>query len=484
MNKKTKMNSLCLSEKKLRRTVAALLCCVPLAAFALDTGKIAPQEIAVYVQDMQTGQVLEAHRADVSMQPASVMKLVTTFAALRALGPDFSWQTEFKSNAPVRNGVLEGDVYWVGSGNPVFDQKDVLQMQQQMRAQGIQHIRGQLVFDDSVLSSNGSADDFESDAGETFATPPSPHMLAYKVVWAKAVRNPLGDIAFETNPPLPAIPHQIDVQSGGLGNCTSLKNYVSAAYRSGVLHFNGKLPESCIGSEMFINMLDMDEFASQSFINQWRSIGGEIADGHRADKAPARAETLAGHRSQPLSQVLRDMNKNSNNVIARSLFLTLGAQRAGQQTVQNARAEVRRELVAAGLDDEALNLENGSGLSRRERATARMLGEMLAVAWKSPFRQAFVDSLPIGGVDGTLKSRFAAPNQNGRFYLKTGTLDNVRALAGYWLPANNSEGNPLAVVVMVNSKQAKQYLGEMDKVVGRVVTNKLPAVIDTGISDF
>ena len=309
-------------------------------------------------------------------------------------------------------------------------------------------------------------------------------MLAYKVVWAKAVRNPLGDIAFETNPPLPAIPHQIDVQSGGLGNCTSLKNYVSAAYRSGVLHFNGKLPESCIGSEMFINMLDMDEFASQSFINQWRSIGGEIADGHRADKAPARAETLAGHRSQPLSQVLRDMNKNSNNVIARSLFLTLGAQRAGQQTVQNARAEVRRELVAAGLDDEALNLENGSGLSRRERATARMLGEMLAVAWKSPFRQAFVDSLPIGGVDGTLKSRFAAPNQNGRFYLKTGTLDNVRALAGYWLPANNSEGNPLAVVVMVNSKQAKQYLGEMDKVVGRVVTNKLPAVIDTGISDF
>ena len=115
---------------------------MPLAAFALDTGKIAPQEIAVYVQDMQTGQVLEAHRADVSMQPASVMKLVTTFAALRALGPDFSWQTEFKSNAPVRNGVLAGDVYWVGSGNPVFDQKDVLQMQQQMRAP---------IFEDKVI---------------------------------------------------------------------------------------------------------------------------------------------------------------------------------------------------------------------------------------------------------------------------------------------------------------------------------------------
>lgn len=133
------------------------------------------------------------------------------------------------------------------------------------------------------------------------------------------------------------------------------------------------------------------------------AAAAEMADGYRAGKAPARVQTLASHRSPPLSQVLRDMNKNSNNVIARSLFLTLGAQRAGQQTVQNARAEVRRELTAAGLDDEALNLENGSGLSRRERATARMLGEMLSVAWKSPFRQAFIDSLPIGGVDSTLK---------------------------------------------------------------------------------
>lgn len=465
------MNPLCLSEKNLRRMLAAALYLLPAAAFALDTGKIPPQEIAVYVQDMQTGRVLESHRADASMQPASVMKLVTTFAALRALGPDFSWQTEFKSEAPVRGGVLEGAVYWVGSGDPVFDQKDIQSLQQQMRERGIRAIRGPLVFDDGVWSSNGSADDFERDAGETFATPPSPHMLAYKVVWAKAVRNPLGDIAFETNPPLPGIAQQINVQSSaGLAtNCTSLKNYVSAAYRSGVLYFNGKLPESCIGSEMFINMLDMDEFAGQSFTNQWRAGGGEMADGYRSGKTPVAAQTLAVHRSPPLSYVLRDMNKNSNNVIARSVFLTLGAQRGKGETVQSARAEVRRELVAAGLDDEALDLENGSGLSRRERATARMLGEMLAAAWKSPFRQALVDSLPIGGVDGTLKSRFNDPSQTGRFYLKTGTLDNVRALAGYWLPADPAEGNPLSVVAVVNSKQAKQYLPQLDSVVAKAV---------------
>ena len=172
------MNPLCLSEKNLRRMLAAALYLLPAAAFALDTGKIPPQEIAVYVQDMQTGRVLESHRADASMQPASVMKLVTTFAALRALGPDFSWQTEFKSEAPVRGGVLEGAVYWVGSGDPVFDQKDIQSVQQQMRERGIRAIRGPLVFDDSVWSSNGSADDFERDAGETFATPPSPHMVA------------------------------------------------------------------------------------------------------------------------------------------------------------------------------------------------------------------------------------------------------------------------------------------------------------------
>ena len=162
------------------------------------------------------------------------------------------------------------------------------------------------------------------------------------------------------------------------------------------------------------------------------------------------------------------MNKESNNVIARSVYLALGEQAArGRSGTQNAEAAVRRALRSAGLDDETLVLENGSGLSRRERASARFLGEMLAVARRSPFQTAFTDSLPVAGNDGTLKKRFQ--NIGSPLRLKTGTLKNVRALAGYWLP--EAPQHPLAIVVLVNSEQSGAYLPDLD----RLVMQLLPA---------
>ena len=158
------------------------------------------------------------------------------------------------------------------------------------------------------------------------------------------------------------------------------------------------------------------------------------------------------------------MNKHSNNLIARTVFLTLGHQENGPHSVQNAEAAVRRQLVSAGLDDEALVLENGSGLSRRERLTARFLGSMLFQAYRSPFRDTFIHTLPIAGTDGTLRGRFRQLGRSLR--MKTGTLRDVRALAGYWLPPN---GRKLAVVVIINSHRSGGYLPDMDAMVRRIV---------------
>ncbi|MDO4640633.1 MAG: D-alanyl-D-alanine carboxypeptidase/D-alanyl-D-alanine-endopeptidase [Neisseria sp.] len=457
---KTKM--LCLSEKRLRRLSALLLLLCPLAAFALDTGAIPPSEMAVYVQDLQTGQVLQAHQADTAFNPASTMKLVTSFAALRALGPDFAWQTEFKSDADAANGNLNGNIYWVGSGDPVMDQNDLISAQQQLRDQGIRNIKGLLVLDRSIWRGAGSAEGFGDDAGEAFATNPDPQMLAYKVVWLSPDRDEAGLPVIRTNPPLPDIVQDTRIRFVPNGSCASLKRYLSAKYADGVLQTSGTLPESCIGKETFINMLDMQDFAARSFVNQWNVAGGQITAGYQTGEAPAQAQTLAIHRSPPLRKVLKRMNKSSNNVIARTVFLTMGAHASESQTVQNAEAAVRRELVKAGLDDEALILENGSGLSRRERVTARLLGNLLAKAYQSPFRQAFVDTLPISGTDGTLERRFKS--RTGELYLKTGTLKNVRALAGYYLPRNPS-AHPLVIVVLVNSDKSDYYVSDIDKLV-------------------
>ena len=449
---------------KLRTTAALLLCALSLNARALDFGGIPPEEISVYVKDLQSGRIIEEHRADESMNPASTMKLVTAFAAFRALGRDYRWTTELKSDGRVNGDTLEGDIYWVGSGDPMLDQDGLVALQQQLRDKGIVHINGRLVLDRSVWGETGSADDFGSDADEAFMTAPDPNMLAYKVVWVKPERGTAGGVDITTNPPLPeiALKNQVSI-TGSAAGCNALQNYMRARYTGGVLHASGKIPESCLGQEMFVNMLSMQVYAEKSFVNQWRKAGGTISDGLKTAAAPAGAAVLAGSQSKPLAEVLTEMNKHSNNLIARTVFLKLGEHSSDGLTVQAAKNTVRNELAAAGVDNVGqLVLENGSGLSRKERATARMLGQVLEKAYFSPFKQDFVNTLPIAGTDGTLKKRFRQAGLPLR--LKTGTLKDVRALAGYWLGEN-----PKIVVVLINSSRSNGYLKDMDKMVSRIV---------------
>ena len=244
-----------------------------------------------------------------------------------------------------------------------------------------------------------------------------------------------------------------------------------ANYKGGVLHVSGKVPESCLGSEMYVNMLNMREFVQKSFINQWRYSGGEITDGIRAASVPPHSKTLAVHQSKPMSAILTDMNKYSNNLIARSVFLKLGGEHSGNSALQQASSAVKRELATAGVDTENLVLENGSGLSRRERVSANMLAQMLEKAYFSPFKQDFIDTLPIAGKDGTLKYRLKQAGPALR--LKTGTLKDVRALAGYWLG-----DKPMIVVVVINSPNATNYLNDLDKLVSKIVQPGGDAWID------
>ena len=446
-----------------RLLLAALLAIGSSAAAALDLGRLQPQEVAVYVQDLDSGQVLLEHRADASMNPASTMKLVTAFAALRGLGSDYRWQTEWRSQAPVSGGALQGDLYWVGSGNPVFDQPDLLAMQQQLAAQGIGSLNGRVVLDRSVWPHSGSAEGFAHDESEAFVTPPDPHMVAYKVLWVTAGRDAGGNPAFELNPPLPGVPVDTLQVAWSGGRCSRLTQHVSAVMEGERLVFKGRLPSACVGEKMFVNVFDAPRFAEDSFRGHWLAQGFGGLYGFSEGKAPAQSRVLAVNQSRPLAEVLTDMNKFSNNLIARTVFLTLGQREAGSGGL-NAEAAVRRQLVSAGVDDETLVLENGSGLSRRERASARLLGQMLYQAYRSPFRQDFVRSLPVAGVDGTLKTRFR--NLGSPLRLKTGTLRDVRALAGYWLP---ERGRRLALVVIINSPRSDALLPDLDALVNRIV---------------
>ena len=238
-------------------------------AFAIDFGHIQPDEVAVYVQDLDSGQILLAHRADASMNPASTMKLVTTFAALRGLGGDYRWQTQWRSSGTVANGALQGDLYWVGSGDPAFDQPDLVDMQQQLVRQGIMSLNGKVVLDRRVWGGFASAEGFENDADESFVVPPDPHMIAYKALWITAARNEAGQPAFLLNPPLYGIQTDLSQLTETDGRCGKLSNHVSAKFENGVLVFRGRLPAACMGEKMFINLFDAPRFAEESFRGYW-----------------------------------------------------------------------------------------------------------------------------------------------------------------------------------------------------------------------
>lgn len=435
-------------------------------SYALDMGRIKPSEIGYFVADLDSGEVLASHQADISLAPASTMKLLTSYAALRELGEDYRWTTEFKTDGKIEKGILHGNLYWVGSGDPMLDQKDLFSLIGQMKAKGINGIEGNLVLDKSVWTHIGSAEDFDADEGEAFTTPPDPQMLAFKVVWLNVVEENK-QITIKLDPPMPNVILNKNITMRTKGKCGDIRNYLAIKPVGKTIDIQGSLPPSCIGKKAFINILEANEFASESFLAHWAmSENNPLPAKVLLGVTPKNAKLLATHTSPDLTEVLKSVNKYSNNTIARTVFLTMGQKEKGfGNTVANGERAMRRSFAQVKLfDDENIVIENGSGLSRKERVTPRFMSDLLRNVYHSKYRNPFVDSLPIAGVDGTLRSRFK--NFSPNLKLKTGTLKNVRALAGYWLPEN---GRRLTVVMMVNSSNSGHYLIDMDKVVTQLI---------------
>ena len=379
-----------------------------LSAHAVTMGRIPSSSVAYAIYDIKQKQFIHEHNADRPMNPASVMKLVTTYAALDTLGERFRWQTQWTSRASIQHGVLDGNIYWRGSGDPVFNAQALSDMQNQLKKKGIRNISGSLIMDRSIWSHVATAANFGNDKGRWFTVAPDPHHLA-------ATKLSLSSLCESEN------------------------------------------DENCQSPAVITDKKETSQSANR-FVEQWRFLGGEGVNQVLDGTAPNDAKVLAKHYSPPLSEVVRIMNKQSNNLIARSIFLTLGTSFSAEDTIEIAKNTIKESLSRHGIDPSSLVLENGSGLSRVERVSARMLALMLADAYQQSFSKTFIDSLPIAGVDGTLKRRL---KDMPTLHLKTGTLKNVRAYAGYFLP-NNRQQNPLAVVVIVNHDGIGSYLHDID----------------------
>lgn len=469
------MNSHPLQKALAATALAGVFLMAPTASHAaLKMGKIQRNEIAYIVRDMDTGLVLAALNEMKPMNPASTMKLVTAYSVLATYGPHFRYVNEWKTRSPVVDGFLEGNLYWRGTGSPVFDQPDLIDMQYQLMNQGIRGIHGNLVLDRSVWGAalagieNNVVSGFGHDNAMPYVTPPDPHSIAYKVTWLEfGIRG--GSIEVATDPPLVNYRLSMRTKLGKGRSCAGANRLIRGHVRGDVVEVVGTVPRGCDGDKTFINILDNLSFIKESFLGQWKKLGGIGPDNIRVGEMPAQGlQTVARSESPELSEIVKLMNKFSNNLIARSLFLQMGANT--QDALLEARSRVEATMQKTGINTGKFIVDNGSGLSRKSRITARTMADLLYQAYYAPFNREFIESLPISGVDGTMKSRL---REYPQVRMKTGTLDGVRALAGYYIASSPRERN-LAIVVFVNSGRKLNFLPDIDELVRDAVAKYSP----------
>nr|AUN37332.1 D-alanyl-D-alanine carboxypeptidase [uncultured bacterium] len=438
---------------------------------ALRDAGIPQDSVSVVVQEAGAGAVgtpLVDHRGDAPMNPASVMKLVTTFVALEWLGPAFTWKTEAWIDGPLVDGVLDGNLTIKGYGDPKITLENFWLMLREMRQKGLREIRGDLVLDRSYFAARGhDPGRFDEQPLRAYNVGPDALLVNFKTV--RFILSPDPDqrrVNVRAEPPLPGltIRNQLKLTATECGDWKgSTRGGFTSNGDTADASFTGTYAIACGEQSWYVSLLDHPGYAGATFRSLWSEAGGTLGGKAREGTASAGARLFVTQTSPQLAEIVRDINKFSNNVMARQLFLTLDAQANGPPaTSDRAAATVKEWLRKRGLAFRELVMENGSGLSRIERISAAHLNQLLQSAYASPVMPEYISSFALTAVDGTMKRRLLGTGAAGQAHIKTGTLDGVRALAGYVLDAH---GRRWTVVGMVNHPNAGNAGAALDALV-------------------
>lgn len=473
---------------------------VPLKSFGFYAR---PVERSERSDDGQAVKPLAALNAEQTFWLASTTKVVTSLAALDLLGPAYLWPLRAHATGPLVNGQLRGDLVIAGNRHPIT--ADELRLWfKQMRAEGLQSINGQLVLEGLLLLPEGSTDDDD----EVSAAASEPTATGVRSDSARAYNE--GSMVLSIEPGsgdhakivLTPKPYDVVIVNDVLmgGPCDAWARWANPGDNFGPkphLWVRGRWDASCpkeyvayvrplpgmVGSaNVVLPTLGVASAPlSVSSVGRavaalWAEAGGTlrgrvVETGNHPDELPtAKAKTKAAWRSEfsiPLSQVVREINKTSDNDAARSLLLSLSADGVPPgQARQDAKNRIHEWLRGQGLVDGDIRVDLGSGQSREERGRPRAMVQLLCNAWRTKGAQAFVDSLPIAGVDGTLVHRMRDGLAKGQAFLKTGTLSDTRALAGY---VRGRSGTVYAVTAIVNHPDAARARPALDAFISWVV---------------
>jgi D-alanyl-D-alanine carboxypeptidase/D-alanyl-D-alanine-endopeptidase (penicillin-binding protein 4) len=442
----------------------------PPVAQALSAAAIPESAIGLYVQYLDEERPALTYGGERVLNPASTMKLVTTYAGLELLGPAYTWNTEVYAAGLVQNEVLHGDLIIRGAGDPKLTHERFWLLLRGIRARGIREIRGDLVLDRTFFA----ADDydparFDDQPTRPYNTGPDPLLVNYKAVTLHFLPEMSARLRVIAEPTL----GEVQVVNNAMVNDTACGDWLSrlkidpqGGSEQMRIVLSGTYARDCGERQRSFSVLSHRAYVAALFTQVWRDVGGTLTGTVRDGQAPPASRLISSTRSDALSEVIRDINKYSNNVMARQLFLTLGAVGGSVPgTLEKSRSVVRQWLAQRGTPVPELVIDNGSGLSRIERISARALGEMLIAAYQSPVMPELMASLPVVAADGTMRRRLANAEIAGQAHIKTGSLNGVRSIAGYVLDAR---GKRAAVVFIVNHVNAGNAQAAQDALLGWV----------------
>lgn len=495
---------------------------------ALKRAHIPLSSVSIVVQQTNQPKPLISLNADRPINPASTMKLLTTIASLETLGPAYRWKTEAYLDGKLENGVLQGDLVFKGYGDPKLTVEQFWLWLHELRQRGLRDIRGDIVLDHSYFEvAKHDPGKFDHDPTRAYNVGPDALLLNFNAIHLHLIPDGHKTRAL-IEPDLAGYTVVNRITTSRRLHCGGEKAYKAHLVGNNIV-LEGSMPSYCGEDDDYFSLLPQDKYFFAVFSALWKELGGTVQGKLRDGIAPAGEAPYARYVSPPLAEVIRDINKFSNNTMARQLFLTLGMagqtdadrgslmsadskdsrhgllmpqalvadslqarqdggdvvgpedaiatpptmpQQAGgeidgtQPAASGIAAEtgapyganialsiavIKQWLATQHLHFPELVLDNGAGLSRKARISVRHLADLLQRVMDSPFHAELESSLPILGIDGTVKRRFRDSDMAGYAHLKTGTLDGVKSIAGY-VRAHN--GKQWIVVFIVNNRNA------------------------------
>jgi D-alanyl-D-alanine carboxypeptidase/D-alanyl-D-alanine-endopeptidase (penicillin-binding protein 4) len=433
----------------------------PSVAQAISAQRLPPSAVSFVIVDPDSGRLVLSENPDTPRSPASTIKVVTTFAALDLLGPAYTWHTRASLRGALNDGVLDGDLILQGGGDPYMTLERWWSFAHALRNKGLKTIHGDIVIDNTAFSlPPEDPGEFDGRPNRSYNVVPDALMVNFQSIEFRVFPDAGArrvDVVANPAPVNLAIENNVRFAPGRCGGAAGRVDFkVDSAVWDRVV-FSGALSPSCAERSVTRVLLRPATYAFGTFVELWHESGGEFSGKLRIEAAPADARPLLSFDSLSLGEIVRLTNKFSSNLMARHLLLTMGRERlGGPATLEKGAAAIAEWSRERGLDLRGMEIDNGSGLSRSTHISVLQMAQILSAALHSPYAPEFIASLPLAGVDGTLRSRMKT-SPAGAVRLKTGHIDGVSGVAGY---VTAGSGKTYVLVSLVNHSRADFGAGE------------------------